>query len=455
MTASDGWIDLTDAGPKPATDTPLNWARVVGTVILVAVLVFAGVAVAGALLARRTAEREAINDALQITNVLAEVLQPALEDDLLSPDPAAAAAARARLDPLVRDQLLSDWIVRVKIWTPDGRIVYSDDPRLVGQTFEIGDREGVFADPATRAEISDLDEPENRYERDMGQRLLEVYRPVWTPTGQPLLLETYARYDAVTARTTALWRGFGGITLTSLLLLVIAQAPLTWTLVSRVRRSRAERELLLEKAVSASDAERRRIAATLHDSAVQELAASAFLVAGASARLRAEGNDSSAQQLDTAAGAIRSSISGLRSLLVDIYPPSLRTAGLPAALRDLAAPLVAHDLQVTLEVPDDLELAEQAETLIYRTVQECLRNIVRHADASTVRIVVHVVGTLVTVDVIDDGVGFDTATVVADPPEGHFGVRVMTDLARAEGARLRVRSTPGAGTHWRLEMTHD
>lgn len=447
------WIELAEGGTTPTAHGPLPWRRLLVAVTLVAVLVFIGVVVASALLARRTAEREAVNDALQITNVLAKVLQPVVDDELMSPDPATAAAARARMDPVVREQLLSAWVVRVKLWTPDGRIVYSDEPALIGETFDLSDKQDVFANPATKADVSSLDAPENRFERPAGQKLLEVYRPVWTPSGRPLLLETYARYDAVTARSTALWRGFGGITLTSLLLLLVAQAPLTWALVSRVRRNQAEREALLEQAVSASDQERQRIAATLHDSVVQELAASAFLVAGASARVRADGQRAASEQLDTAAEAIRSSIGGLRSLLVDIYPPSLHTAGLPAALRDLVAPLRSHDLRVELEVPDDVELADHHEALVFRVVQECLRNVVRHADAGTVRVVV--IATAdggVRVDVVDDGVGFDPTSIVERTPEGHFGIRLMTDLARGQGARLRVRSAPGAGTHWRLEV---
>ena len=51
--------------------------------------------------------------------------------------------------------------------------------------------------PTTHAEVSDLTRPENRYETG-GGKLLEVYRPVWTPSGQPLLFETYMPYDSVT-----------------------------------------------------------------------------------------------------------------------------------------------------------------------------------------------------------------------------------------------------------------
>jgi signal transduction histidine kinase len=450
------WVRVTGAASGHDPDEPPNWWRLAGGVALVAVLVFAGVAAAGAVTARRAAEREAVNDALTITDVLAtSAVEPALEDALTSTDPAVARAAVSRLDPVVRERVLSPTIVRVKVWTPQGRVVYSDDARQVGDVFPLGDDEqDVLRDPSTEAEITDLSRPENQFDRGLGGKLLEVYRPVWTPSGQLLLFETYSRYDAVTARTSQLWRGFGGIMLSSLLLLLLAQAPLTWALVARVRRAQADREAWLARAVSASEEERRRIAATLHDGAVQELAASAFLVAGAADRARASGDGGAAARLDIAADTVRSSIGGLRSLLVDIYPPSLRTAGLPTTLRDLAAPMRSRDVAVRLEVPDTVELSEATEALVFRVAQECLRNVTRHADAGTVevRLTPAADGRPLVLEVEDDGAGFDVDAVLAEPPEGHFGVRLMADVAASSGATLLVRSAPGAGTCWRLEV---
>ncbi len=101
-------------------------------------------------------------------------------------------------------------MIRVKVWSRDGEILWSDEPRLIGDVFSLGPEEQeVIEHPATRADVSDLDEPENRYERGNG-KLLEVYRPVWTPDGTPLLFETYARYDTVVARSGQLWRASPG-----------------------------------------------------------------------------------------------------------------------------------------------------------------------------------------------------------------------------------------------------
>jgi hypothetical protein len=114
------------------------------------------------------------------------------------------------------------------------------------------------------AEVSNLDRPENKFERGRG-KLLEVYRPVWTPAGQPLLFETYSPYQQVTQRAGQLWRGFAGITISGLLIMVALLLPILWRLLNRISGAQRQREVLLQRAVDASEEERRRIAGTLHD----------------------------------------------------------------------------------------------------------------------------------------------------------------------------------------------
>ena len=204
----------------------------------------------------------------------------------------------------------------------------------------------MLAKPRTVAEISDLNRPENGLDRRIGNKLVEVYRPVWTPSGTEALFEIYTPYDEVSQRTGQLWRGFAGVTLSSLLLFVVLLAPLLWHLLRRVRRAQRQRELLLERAVDASATERRRIAATLHDGPVQDLAATSFVIAGAAAQARATGQTAVVDELGAVSASVRTSIRALRSLLVDIYPASLAQAGLGAALADLAQSVRAQGLEV-------------------------------------------------------------------------------------------------------------
>ena len=215
--------------------------------------------------------------------------------------------------------------------------MYSDAPALIGQSYTLGqDDLDVLEHPQTRADISNLQAPENRLER--GQRQAPAgHRPIWTPSGRPLLFETYAPYDTVTARTHQLSKGFGGVTLTSLLLLVALLLPILWRLLDRLERAQAQPEALLQRAVDASTEERRRIAGALHDGVVQGLAATSFRVSGAAERAAATGQSRLADDLRAAAG--RSAPASGPAVPAGRDAADLATAGLEAALTDLASSL--------------------------------------------------------------------------------------------------------------------
>jgi len=449
------WTTLAEGGSSPAPGEPVGVRRVVLQMVGAALAVLLVVSALGIVVVRRIAEREAMNDASQLTDLLARtVVMPALEDPLLQGDPAAVQ----RLDEVVRSPVLTGMFVRVKIWSPDGEILYADAVDLIGEKYTLSaEAREVLTEPATVAEVSDLSRPENRLERGQG-RLVEVYRPVWTPSGRPLLFETYTNYATVTARTGDLWRGFGGIVISSLLIFGVLLTPVLWTLVERLRRAREGREILLQHAIDASQDERRRIAADLHDGVVQELVAASLMVAGSAERTAARGDDpEQVAQLRSAATAVRSSVAALRTLLVDIYPPNLSSAGLVVALEDLASGLRGRglDVHVLAEPAAAAALDEERQRLVYRVTQECLRNVARHAAAQRAEVTLRTAeedGGRVVLEVADDGAGIDQPVLSGSGPEGHFGVRLIADLARDHGAVLRVATAPGQGTRWRLEI---
>jgi signal transduction histidine kinase len=425
--------------------------RVVLPVAVAALVIALIVGVAGSLVSRRIAEQQAVNDVAQLTDVLAEsVIQPALTDAM----PADAAATRAVLDPLVRSRVLNATLIRVKVWTPVGTVLYSDEPRLIGRTYPLEDEaRAAFMQPRLKADVSDLRRPENQFERNRG-KLLEVYRPVWTPNGRPLLFETYFRYDTVTARSHELWRGFAGVMLSSLAALLLLLIPLVWMLLLRARRARQQREQLMRRALDASAEERRRIAATLHDGVVQQLAAASFTAAGQAHQATAAGQPQLAIELQTVAGTVRDSIAGLRSLLVDIYPPSLHTSGLAVALRDLGRATAATGTELEIELDEALAdaLPEPVQETIFRVTQEALRNVVRHSNASRVTIRLTAVDAdQAMLEVIDNGRGFHAA-VAFGRIEGHFGLQLMADAARRAGAGLMFDRPAGGGTAVRLQV---
>ena len=452
------WVQVSYGAPK-RDEGPESTGKVLGWVSIAAVLALVGVAIGSILLAQNLAEKQAVNDAVATSQLLGQsVIEPTLQDvDLLKKHNQPAIDELDRvvdnfIDP--SEDGSETGIVRVKIWTPEGRIVYSDEPKLItNKTYTLGaEEQEALRDIETKADISDLSEDENKYERNFS-KLLEVYGPVYTKDGDPLLFETYRRYDVVDQRSGDLWKGFGGVTVSALLFFAVLLLPIVWRLLGRLQRSQNQREELLERAVDASIEERRRIAGTLHDGVVQELAATSFTVAGAAARAKTQGDPQMSDDLHGVASTLRSSIGGLRSLLVDIFPANLHTGGLADALADLAAPLRSRGIDVTLDLEQAaVDLDPDVERLVFRITQECLHNVRRHSGASSVRIAWHSEGDEMVLDVVDDGRGFDPADVLARPREGHFGVRVLADVATAAGADLSVSTAPGAGCHWRLRV---
>ncbi|MFL6059657.1 MAG: sensor histidine kinase [Marmoricola sp.] len=443
------WVVVSQSG-RDADDDARSPGRVLMTVAIGAAVVLVVVALLGIAAARTLAERQAVNDAANTADLLAEaVVQPALRNDITD----GTAATRAPVATALASYLSTHSnLVRIKVWGRDGTILYSDEPRLVGKRFDL-DREeiGVFTHPRTVAEVSDLKAPENVYERGQG-KLLEAYRPVWTPNGTPLLFETYTKFTEVNQRAGQLWRGFAGVTVSSLLLFVALMVPLLWRLVTRLRAAQRQREALLMRAVDASAEERARIAGTLHDGVVQELAATSFTLGGAATRADQLGDEELSADLRSASDTLRMSIGGMRTLLVDIYPETLESAGLLDVLRDLAGTLRSRDFEVRLDLPeDDPGLGTAGDRLVFRIVHECLQNVRLHSQASRVWLTVSNEEEVV-VEIADDGVGFDPVATMAQPEVGHFGLRLLADAASREGARLEVSSTPGAGTRWRLTV---
>jgi two-component system, NarL family, sensor kinase len=401
------------------------------------------ISILGVILFRRSGQEEALRDAKDETRfAVAWAVRPALTDAVVRGDPKALA----RFDRTIRRRVLSSSsIVRIKLWTQDGRIVYSDEPRLVGARYPLTpeDRE-EFVGNRVDAEVSDLSKPENRFERSFG-KLIEVYAALSTPTGTPVRYEAYYRSGYISARSRRIFREFAFVMLGALLLLAMIQLPLAWGLARRVRKGQQERSDLLQRAVDASDQERRRIAGDLHDGVVQNLAGVAYSLAAA----RADAPPNLEPTLDESAAETRRVIRELRGLLVEIYPPELQREGLEAALADLLAPCSARGLETELEVETGGELPPEIAAIFFRASQEALRNVLKHADARRVAVQVGRHDGAASLRVEDDGTGFDPA---GRADGAHFGLRLLGDVVEETGGELTVDSEPGRGTTVRVEV---
>lgn len=403
------------------------------------------VAVATAWVSRRVGTQDAIADADRVTSIAAEsAVEPLLDDGIVSMDPAVLA----EIDQVVRNQVRRGSLVRVKIWGADGTILYSDEPRLIGEKFELDDDKlEALAGEDVHAHVSDLTDPENRFEEQL-DKLLEVYQLLETePGNKPVLFEAYFQYSQVEEAGRRAWLRFAPVTLGSLVLLELLQVPLATSLARRLRRTQDQREHLLRSAIESTDSERRRIASDLHDGVVQDLAGVAFSL---SAAARA-GHPPSRDEIREAGDQVRDSVRALRSLLVEIYPPNLYEEGLEAALGDLTAKVEARGIVSSLVVDAPVELLTTDQTqLVYRAAQEGLRNVAAHAGASQVAVRVNGDDETVVLQVIDNGRGMPESEI--EERNGHMGLKTLSGLAASMGATVSLSSAPGRGTVLTLEV---
>lgn len=439
--------------PAPTRDRArrsLIVTRHVGQFALAGLAAVAIVGWATSVASRRVGQREAIADARTTTLIKAEgLIEPALTDEFVTRGDAVVAT---RLAEIVRQDVIDASLIRIKLWSPAGVILFSDEARLIGRRFELGaDEVTSLTTGRIEAEVSDLGRPENSYERELGAKLLEVYLPVHTPGGEPLLFEAYYRLDDVHANGSRLWRNFAPISLGALVMLELVQIPLAWSLARRLRTRLEERERLLQRALDASAVERRQIASDLHDGVVQDLAGVAYALS-ARARRADPGGSALASASDRAevlalAETVRESIRALRSLVIDLSPPNLREEGLVSALQDLAQRTRDGGLDAQVDADGLREpLPDRVASLIYRSAQEGLRNASHHSSATSVRVRVAIEDEVAVLDVVDDGRGFDTATLPDREADGHVGLLALRGLVADGGGTLQVSSEPNRGT---------
>ena len=191
--------------------------------------------------------------------------------------------------------------------------------------------------------------------------------------------------------------------------------------------------------------ERSRLARDLHDS-VSQLLFSMTLTAQA-ARVQIEKNPArTAVQLERLQETAQAALAEMRALIFQLRPPGLSDLGLIAALQQHVAALGRREgLTVTLDVSGEECYARGVEQAIYRIMQEALNNVVKHAGACNVAIMLDLQPTQTTLRVADDGTGFDLA--VLEPSNGrHLGLISMRERAAEIGGSLDLHSYPGQGT---------
>jgi two-component system, NarL family, sensor kinase len=418
----------------------------VGATIVFTALALVGLGVGWSWLFQRTSQSSAVREAGRYGSLSGQAaLAPFITDALLAGDKEAlakvATAGQALISP--------GGAAHVKIWSVGGTVIWSDESDLIGQTFPFEDDEKQLLDgDGVLATLSKLDKEENALEIKNGETsLLQVYFGWKTPTGTPLVVETYYPTKLVADRAADQRRSFLPLLLGGVALLILAQIPLARTLFRRLKKLQTEREDLLERVISASDLERRRIAAEVHDGAVQELIGITFSLSAAADESPPPMNE----RLGGLAVATRHTVRSLRSLLNSIYPVEVPENGWAAGLDPIISALRQRGVRVDVKVPE-VRLSPTNESLLLRVGREALRNVDAHARASQVNITMTKSGNAVKLLITDNGVGFDKEMAESQRQVGHLGLQLLRDLSEDMGAVLVVDSTPGSGTTVHLEL---
>jgi len=234
----------------------------------------------------------------------------------------------------------------------------------------------------------------------------------------------------------------------------LAAALDTAVLHQEVLERKANQSALLGKLITAQEEERKTIANDLHDDTIQVLAAALVQLD----HIAASAPEQQPYLLRKLRSTLRSTMESARKLMFDLRPPVLDAEGLVAALQQ-QLDLLRAEAGVSVQLDCELEerLDPTTETVLFRSLQEALRNVRKHARAANVRLELRREAEDQAVAVLsDDGVGFDVAEMLPKAlAGGHLGLHALLERIDLAGGKVELRSHPGEGTRLRLSVPAD
>jgi len=217
--------------------------------------------------------------------------------------------------------------------------------------------------------------------------------------------------------------------------------------VTRLKRARVTQEAFSRQLIESQENERKRIAGELHDSLGQNLLiiknrALLGLTPGAAAAV-------SMEQLNEISATATQAIEEVREIARNLRPYKLDRLGLTKALESIIEQ-AANSSEINFSFlvdPVDGLFSKEAEINLYRVVQESVTNILKHSQARDVHLRVARDAHSVVLEIKDNGVGFDPASVTGEDGERRgFGLAGIAERARIIGGKYAIRSSPGNGT---------
>ncbi len=221
-------------------------------------------------------------------------------------------------------------------------------------------------------------------------------------------------------------------------------------LIDNITAQRQAEDELVEmrrRLLDSGESERLRLAQELHDGPMQDLYGAVFHLTNLP---HLDGNADALEQIKDVQEILRRVAGTLRSICGELRPPTLTNLGLERAIRSHAERIQEYHPEMKL----DLQLTQDGQALpghirlaFYRIYQQCMTNILRHAQASQVVISFHFDDDEAVLDIWDNGKGFTLPEKWVDLlREGHFGLAGIAERVEAMRGTLKIDTKPGAGT---------
>jgi signal transduction histidine kinase len=402
--------------------------------------------------------------ALYVNSLVSPQLQSLDEDSPLSP------ADVEVFDLLLTETALGPDIVAFKLWAPDGTVLYSPNQALIGQSFDPHPELEQAFEGDIVAELSDLSKPENVYERQLWDSLIETYAPVRREGTEEIVAvaEFYQNPDHLLSEIRSAqvrsWLFVGAATLVMYLLLVgvvhrvsnvIASqrdelegnVTRLRELLAQIRKLRDRMQAAAGRTTALNERYLHRISADLHDGPAQNVSLALLRLEDLDQQAGNQAND--AEDLNTVRSSLDSALTDLRSIARGLRLPEIQDLS-PAAtarrvLKDFERATGREVEFQHQEVPTDAPLP--LKITIYRVLQEALANSFRHANGASQKVTMTSNGNDLNLEIVDDGAGIDPESVHGDEALGLIGMRERVELL---GGRFEVTNRTPTGTRIRV-----
>ncbi len=397
-----------------------------------------------------TIEDSVVHDAAAATSLYVNSLNESHVQDLATQPTLSADSLRA-LDASFNGTGLGRQVAAIKIWRPDGRIVYSNRKDLIGKVFPASPKLLKALKGEVAAEFDNLTDAADTGERDLGAPLLEIYVPIYA-TGSDRIIavaEFFTKAGSLKAelRMARLqsWIIVGGVALLQVILL--------YGIVSRGNETiESQRAVLVDArraSVETNERSLRRVGAELHDGPAQLVGLVLLRLDSLRPLLAAE--HAKSDEFERIRTVLQDCLREIRHLSAGLAPPHLDFLSLDKAV-ELA--IRQHEQRTGTTVKATIgmlpaNVSPLLKSCIYRFVQEGLNNAFRHAGAAGQAVHVSSSGKELSVEVADNGPGFSPST---SDSSGGLGLAGLRDRVDSLGGRFFLDSQLDSGTRLRASF---